>query len=193
MSVIEAIEARDEARARRLAAEHPGAARERDARGVSAPLLALYHGLGRLAAELLPDDAELDVFEAAAFGRVEPLRRLLDRDPALANAWAPDGFQPLGLACFFGRVDAARLLVERGADVESRARNERIKTTPLQAAVAGAVPDARHEIASLLLDHGADPNAELEGGFTPLDAAEQNRDARLREVLLAHGARPRAG
>ncbi len=56
-------------------------------------------------AERLAAGRELDVFEASALGHAERLRELLDEDPSLANAWAGDGFQPLGLASFFGHVD----------------------------------------------------------------------------------------
>ena len=78
-------------------------------------LQAVYEGNQARADELLAAGPELDVFEAAAVGKTDRLRELLDEDPALANAWATDGFQPLGLACFFGHVEVARLLVERGA------------------------------------------------------------------------------
>ena len=67
-------------------------------------LQAIYRGDRARADELLAGDPELDVFEAAAVGRTERLRELLDEDPSLANAWAEDGFQPLGLASFFGHV-----------------------------------------------------------------------------------------
>src|SRR6202008_2543160 len=62
-------------------------------------LAALYRGED--VSGLLAGDPELDVFEAAALGRVERLRELLDEDPSRANAFGNDGFQPLGLACFF--------------------------------------------------------------------------------------------
>ena len=87
-------------------------------------LQAIYRGDRARADELLAGDPELDVFEAAAVGRMERLRQLLDDDPSLANAWAEDGFQPLGLASFFGHVQAAKLLLERGAEVNSASRND---------------------------------------------------------------------
>ena len=73
-------------------------------------------------------------------GGPSALRELLDEDPSLANAWAEDGFQPLGLASFFGHVEAARLLVERGAEVNSASRND-FKVMPLHSAAATGDPE----------------------------------------------------
>jgi ankyrin repeat protein len=148
---------------------------------------AIYRGDQARADELLADDPELDVFEATAVGRMDRLRELLDEDPSLANAWAPDGFQPLGLASFFGHLDAARLLVERGAEVNSASRND-FKVMPLHSAAATSDPETRYELAKLLLERGADPNALQQDDFTPLMAADQHGDKRLRDLLVEHGA-----
>jgi len=150
-------------------------------------LEAVYRGDQARIDELLAVEPELDVFEAAALGHADRLRELLDADPDLANAWAEDGFQPLGLASFFGRVDAARLLVDRGAEINSASRND-FKVMPLHSAVAEKDADTRYELATLLLEHGADPNARQQDDFTPLMAADQQGDARLRELLVEHGA-----
>src|ERR687883_459640 len=91
-------------------------------------LEALYRGDRDRVNELLAEDPELDVFEAAALGRTERLERLLDEDGSRANAFGEDGFHPLGLACFFGHVDAARVLLEHGADVNTLSRNEHVQT-----------------------------------------------------------------
>jgi uncharacterized protein len=150
-------------------------------------LQAIYRGDTARAEELLADQPELDVFEAAAVGKTERLCELLDQDPSLANAWAEDGFQPLGLASFFGHVEAARLLVERGAEVNSASRNE-MNVMPLHSAAATPDPESRYELAKLLLEQGADPNARQQDEFTPLMAADQHRDERLGDLLLEHGA-----
>jgi ankyrin repeat protein len=149
-------------------------------------LQAVYRG-DRDEAERLARGRELDVFEASALGRTERVRELVDADPSLANAWADDGFQPLGLASFFGQPETARVLIERGADVNSASRNQ-MKVMPLHSAAAARDPQVRYEIAELLLEAGADPNARQQDDYTPLMAADQHGDARLRELLVRHGA-----
>ncbi|MDX6407133.1 MAG: uncharacterized protein QOE13_204 [Gaiellaceae bacterium] len=153
-------------------------------------LEALYGGDRARVAELLAADPELDVFEAAAFGRDDRLRELLDEDPARANAFGGDGFHPLGLACFFGHVVAARLLLDRGADVNALSKNEHVQTAAIHAAAAaeGKQEATRYELVKLALDNGADPNLPQGGGFRAIDAARQNGDARVEELLLERGA-----
>jgi uncharacterized protein len=150
-------------------------------------LEALYAGKDDEVAGLLAAGSELDVFEAAAFGRAERLRELLDEDAARANAYGEDGFQPLGLACFFGHVEAARLLLERGADANTLARNEHIQTNALHAAAASENKDeaTRYELCELLLEHGADPSIKQgRNEFRAIDAVRANGDARLEQLLL---------
>jgi ankyrin repeat protein len=153
-------------------------------------LEALYRGDQDRVDELLAQGPELNVFEAAALGRADRLRELLDEDSSRANAFGDDGFQPLGLACFFGHIDAAGLLLERGADPNTLARNEHIQAGPLHSAVAseGKGPEVRYGLAALLLDHGADPNLRQGGGFSALDAARQNGDQHVEELLRERGA-----
>jgi ankyrin repeat protein len=154
-------------------------------------LQAIYRG-DRTDAERLAAGKDLTVFEAAALGRTERLRELLDTDPSLVNAYGDDGFHPVGLACFFGHVDAARLLFERGADANQVARNEHIQTAAIHAAAAagdtGSDEATRYELVELALEHGADPNLPQGGGFRAIDAARQNGDKRVEQLLREHDA-----
>ena len=100
------------------------------------------------------------VFEAAEQGDVDRLRELLEHDPAVVDAFGDHGFQPLPLACFYGHVEAARVLLERGADPNTLSRNEHVKTNALHAAAASENKsrEVRLELCVLLLEHGADPS-----------------------------------
>jgi ankyrin repeat protein len=155
---------------------------------------ALYRGRQDKVDELLAGEPQLTVHEAAALGKTERLWELLDEEPGRANEFGDDGFHPLGLASFFGHIDAAKLLLERGADVNTLSRNEHIQTAAIHAAAAAegkGGEDVRYELVKLALEHGADPNLRQGGGdegFRAIDAARQNGDTRVEQLLLAHGA-----
>jgi ankyrin repeat protein len=181
-----AIAAGDEDAVHELLETRPDLAATRNEDGLSPVLHALYNGRQELVEPLLDANPALDAFDAAAVGRARGLEELLDADPELVRAWSPDGFTPLHLASFFGQEDAARLLVERGADVNLVARHATIHVTPLHSAAAGA----HAGVVRLLLEHGADPDAAQDGGFTPLHSAARNDDRESVEALLAAGADP---
>ena len=171
----------------RLLAADPALADARTAVGVSVTLHSLYYGEPEIAAQLADAGATITVFEAAALGRTETLIALLAADPAQANAVASDGFSPLGLAAFFGQPDAARLLLERGADPNTPSANA-MRVAPLHSAVAAQ----RLDIAEALLARGAEVNATQADDFTPLHGAAQNGQTEMIALLLAHGADPHA-
>ena len=153
-------------------------------------LQAIYRG-DRQEAERLAEGRDLDLFEAAALGRTDRVQKLLGADPSLANAFGDDGFHPLGLACFFGQLETARLLLEAGADVNALSTNEHIQTAAIHAAAAAEGKDesTRYELVKLALEHGADPNLPQGGGFRAIDAARQNGDERVEQLLVEHGAK----
>ncbi len=153
---------------------------------MSEALQALYEGDEERARGLLPPDGEQSVFEAAAFGRVDRLAELVRDDPAQAQAFSDDGFTALHLAVFGRQEEAARVLLDAGADPNVLATSSFARVPPLgTAAFVQSVPLAR-----LLLDRGADPNRAGEGGFTALHAAAQNGDEDLARLLLERGADP---
>jgi len=180
-----AIKQRDQTKVERILAEHPDAARAVDANGVSPLLTAAYRGNAAAVTALRATGVELTVFEAAAVGDLGRVRALVESDPALANAFAVDGFHPLGLAAFFGHPDVVRYLIDAGADLDAPSRNA-MKVTALHSAIA-----ARDRESTLaLIAAGADVNAKQADDFTPLHEAAQNGDRDILEALLAAGADP---
>ena len=150
---------------------------------------ALYHGRRDEADRLLAERGadSLTIHEAAAMGVVPRLEALLANDAAQVNAFAVDGFQPLGLAAFFGRTEAAALLLARGGEVNTPSRNP-MQVNALHAALAGPAPD----FARSLIEAGADVNAVQQDGVTPLHEAAHIGRADLVRLLLDRGADPTA-
>jgi uncharacterized protein len=184
-ALIEAIRAKDLAKVRTVLAEDPGAARGTGPDGTSLVCLAVYHGQPDIAETVAAAKGDLDVFEAAALGRVARLRALIEDDRSQLRAVAPDGFFPLGLAAYFAQQEAVRLLLDMGADVHQTASNP-TKVTALHAAVAADQP----QIVRWLVEAGADVNARQQIDYTPLMGAAANARLEILDLLLAHGADP---
>ena len=153
MTLFELIEAGDKDGLAGALADDPELAGRRNADGLSPVLVALYNGRAELVGRILDANPALDVFDAAAVGRTRGLEALLEDDPGLAQAWSVDGFTPLHLAAFFGQEDAARLLLDRGADPRAVSTHAEIKVAPAQSAAAGE----HDSIVRLLLERGARP------------------------------------
>src|SRR6202521_1218752 len=96
---------------RRILQQDPAHSEARDSAGVSLLMHSLYRGRRDLAELIASKKEALDIFEAAALGRLDRLKQCL-RDAASAiNSRSKDGFTALHFACFFGQPDAARLLL----------------------------------------------------------------------------------
>lgn len=171
---------------KRLLDADPTAADTRDASGVSLLMQALYRGHRDLGEYIAAKKNAFDIFEAASLGRLDRLQKLV-ADPAFVNSFSPDGFTALHFACFFGQPGAARLLISHGATVDVVAANP-MKVMPLHSAAS-----ARNlEAVRLLLEHGASVNARQHGGWAAIHAVAQNGDRAIVDLLLLHGADPRA-
>ena len=142
---------------------------------------------------LLDRGAEVTLRAAVALSDSERIRELVNADPGLLRReihWSEGGL--VSLAVKHGHLDAVRLLLDLGADVDERTLLQELEEptpssgTPLwYAALAG-----RHDIARLLLDRGADPNANVYASGWPLRNAYQRNDEALKRLLLERGARP---
>ena len=83
----------------------------------------------------------------------------------------PDGGEltPLVYAARAGSIDAARVLLEAGADVNQVTRYG-------WSALLAATQNRNYQIGKFLIEHGADVNIANKGGWTPLYLATDNRN-----------------
>jgi ankyrin repeat protein len=187
--LLEAARAGDARRARELLAADPAIASAASASGETPLMAAVYRGHRELADELADAHERvkpLDVFAAAALGRVDALEAAVARD-GFVNGYAYDGWTPLHLAAFFGRREAAERLLAGGASLSSVSRNS-LRNMPMHAAVAGGHVD----VALMLIEHGADVHAADSGGHTPLHIAAEAGYVPIVRALLERGADPHA-
>jgi ankyrin repeat protein len=178
-----AIAAGDVELVRRLLDEDPALLDSLGPDGASPALTALYNGHAPLADELAARTGELSVFEAAAFDDTARLAELIAADRSVVGSWSADGWQPLHLAAYFGRAEAARMLLDADAEVAEPSRNQ-LAVHPLHAAAAGQ----HSELVWILIASDAPVHARQRGGWTPLHSAAANGDLESVQALLSAGA-----
>ncbi len=127
--------------------------------------------------------AHLDIFEAAALGEVKIVKQLLDEKPRLLDNYSTDGFTLLGLAAFFGHLDLAQELLEKGADPNIAANNQ-FKVAPIHSACA----TSNLKMAALLIQNGADVNAKQMQDVTSIHSAAHNGQTELVQILFDNRA-----
>lgn len=165
-SVFDVVDSGDADALRAYLHERPDAVAERDEQGLSVVMRAAYRGL---LGAVLEHDPPLGPFDAVVAGRSDPL-------PG-PNEWTPGGFTGLHIAAFVDNVDAARRLLDAGADPDAVATASFARVTPLgTCSFAGATGVAR-----LLLERGADPRIGEDGVY----AVEAEAIARGNEELAA--------
>ena len=148
----------------------------------------LFPDIARL---LLQAGAELTIYGAVALGDALRVRELVADDPSRLRRIRPNGGL-LTLAVNHAQVEMVSLLLDLGADVDERILLEELEEPtlswgmPLWYAALGN----QHDIAELLLDRGADPNANVYASGWPLRNAWGHEDGYIKELLLTRGAKP---
>ena len=160
------------------------------------------------------------LFAAAKEGAIEEVVRLLARDGINIEARDDNdnGLTALMLAARWGKTEVVKLLLDRGADIETKDNNG--QTALMLATQSGnteivellldrdanieaknyhgntalmlAAGRGNTEIVKLLLDRGADIEAKEYNGRTALMLAELNENTKIVELLLEHKAKVEA-
>ena len=135
--------------------------------------------LGMMAVAAMAQEPE-KFYSAIRDNNLAQLKTLLD-SKAAANVTDDRGLTPLMYAAEVGSLDAMRLLIDRGADVNAQ---NAFGSTALMWSAADPAK------VRLLLDHGAQVNLVAKSGRTALIvAAFTNPSAEVVRLLLAKGAK----
>jgi len=182
--LIAAIKQRDVGALKLLLDCEPALAGARAASGETPAIVAIYWRSAESLELLLARGAQLDVFEAAAAGRLERVRELVAEHGELIAARASDGWTVLHLAAHFRQLPVVDFLLRRGADVNARSENSHANTA-LHAAAAGG---ADRVLVQRLVEAGVQVDAKQGGGDTGLHEAASIGRADLVALLLEAGA-----
>jgi ankyrin repeat protein len=146
-----------------------------------------------IAQRLVEHGAEVKIRAAVALADAPRIRQLIGENPTALRAIDSPSGGLLSIAVNHGHLEIVRLLLDLGADVDERLMlTELEEPTPSwgmplwYAALAG-----QRDIAELLLDRGADPNANVYASGWPLRNAWNHKDDSLKRLLLERGAKLR--
>lgn len=125
------------------------------------------------------------LLSAAARGNFEECVRLIDEDDADVNAANTNGSTPLHFVAAKGDMAMVQMLVDFGADVNARDKEDVGGYTPLHY----AVQMNNYEVVELLLVNGANPNlADVKHGWACLHCAVRLKNNAIAKLLIAKGA-----
>ncbi len=155
-----------------------------------------------MAGILLDHGAECDIWVASALGDAQAVRRLLEANPALANAesgprtYPGASVYPLTIAALRGHLEVVRLLLDHGADPDAANithytyENQQESGAPL----IFAISHGHFDVAHLLLDRGARVDYSfLDSAAGVADYAYESGSRELFERIIVGGGKLQMG
>ncbi len=159
----------------------------RDAHGQSVYLLACYARQTAVASLFESTGLELDVYEAAAGGKVERVNQLLRSAPGMVNMPNLAGDTPLHVAALCHRSEVIENAIAYGPDFAMR-NAKRKNSTAAHLGLQSSPKDAAEAMAFAMIGNGLDPNLANADGDTILHCAARTDYPRVIRLLLQKGA-----
>lgn len=186
---LRAVEAGDLGEVRRLLKSNPTLAGLRDARGLSAFILARLEGRTEVADELR-SRIELDAIEAVLDENWVRFAELTSAEPELCHRVHPIGGTPLHAGALAGSRDLSRLRAA-GCRVDANPAGG-CGFTPARLAMECRTLSGARSAATDLLGNGADANAAQRDRDSILHGAVRRRSEILVKLAIRKGADPAA-
>jgi ankyrin repeat protein len=158
----------------------------RDANGQSVYLLAAYAGQSAVMSLFEAKGLVLDIYEAAAGGKLERVAELLRPAPGLLKIANPAGDTPVHVAALCNRSDVIENVIMYGPDFSLR-NPKRKNSTAAHLGLQSAPQAAAEAMAFAMIGNGLDPNLVDADGNTILHSAARTGYPRVMRLLLQKG------
>lgn len=126
--------------------------------------------------------SQVDIFELSRYGSLEDFSAAISSQPELVEVQDKRGSTPLILACYYNNSDIVRFLIDKVKDINGSSKDG----SPLMAAAVKGY----NSIVKMLLEAGANPNAEDANQTTALHYAAMFKNYDLAVMLIEAGANP---
>ncbi|MDH5681045.1 MAG: ankyrin repeat domain-containing protein, partial [Spirochaetota bacterium] len=123
------------------------------------------------------------LFEAIINGDVKKVKQALKGKASVQSRL--HGSSPLHLAAYYGRLEIAKLLLSKGADINDRDLG---KENPDWRPIHYAIMNKKSKTAIFLMKMGADLNAQSKDGLTPLHFSSATELMDVTEELIKRRA-----
>jgi ankyrin repeat protein len=123
---------------------------------------------------------------ATGKGHPEIITLLLERFKVPADIRNANNGTPLHVAASQARPDCAEILIEHGADLNARAKDN---AAPLHFACFKGQKSGHIAVAKLLLQKGCDVNPEMKNRATPMNLAKSRNNSEVIELLKKYDAK----
>jgi len=166
-----------------LLSRNPELVKQKTSHDISPLLLACYYHKPQIVQIILKYITTITIHEACAVGLLQHVQMMIDHKKEIIDEISLQGFTPLGIAAHFGQEDIVKLLLTHRADPNIPSQNG-YHVYPLHAALSAN----NSNISKMLIEAGAEVNAQQQGKISPLHLAAQHGNIELIILLLEHGA-----
>ena len=123
---------------------------------------------------------KLDVFDIARKGTIEQAKEKLRENPNAFNVVNNEGYSPLTLACYRENNEVAKLLIEKGSDINGISK--------MGTSLMAAIVKGNNEMVKLFIDKKANLESTDSNGITALIYAVQFQNKVALKLLIDNKA-----